>query len=304
MSACLNSESPGARTGPRGTGIPTLGPMSQPLPPPHSVATAVCSGEVHDPGAQVTGWAPAGAAPVLYASTAVRLERGRPIRAGIPVCWPWFGPGRSGDLEPPHGFVRTAQWELVEETTTAAEAVFVHRLSHPMAGSPHWPYRYAVQLRSRLGPDLEVSLTTTNLAEEPVDYEEALHAYLVVGDIREARISGLDGMSFYDKVTRTRATHGGDLAFSGETDAVFRTADPVTVHDPVLGRRLVVTTQGASNVVIWNPWDAKAKEAEDIGDDDWTGFVCVEGANVLDDAVILGPGDSHTMTYHLSVETL
>ena len=71
--------------------------------------------------------------------------------------------------------------------------------------SPHWPYRYAVQLRSSFGAQLEVSLTTTNLAEEPFDYEEALHAYLVVGDIRSARVSGLDGKPFYDKVTKARA---------------------------------------------------------------------------------------------------
>ena len=268
------------------------------------MAVPTCSGQVHDQGAQVTGWSPAGGQPVLYTSTAVRLEQGRAIRAGIPVCWPWFGPGRSGDLEPPHGFLRTAQWQLVEESSTDGEAVFVHRIDDSDAASPRWPYRYAVQLRSRLAADLELSLTTTNLAEEPVDYEEALHAYLVVGDIREARITGLDGKSFHDKVTGTPGLQRGDLTFTGETDAVFRTSDPVTLQDPVLGRRLVVTTQGAANVVVWNPWEAKAKEVQDIGDEDWTGFVCIEGANVLDDAVLLGPGESHTTTYHLSLEPL
>jgi glucose-6-phosphate 1-epimerase len=34
----------------------------------------------------------------------------------------------------------------------------------------------------------------------------------------------------------------------------------------------------------------------DFGDDEWTGMVCVETANVLDDAVSLAPGESHTMT--------
>ena len=278
--------------------------MAEPLAPPRFVAITTCSGEVHDQGAQVVRWDPAGTERVLYVSSAVLRERGRAIRAGIPVCWPWFGPGRSGDLEPAHGFVRTAPWDLVDESTTEAEVVLVHRLTETDAASPHWPYRYALHLRSRLGADLEVSLTTTNLAEEPVDYEEALHAYLVVGDIRQVRISGLDGRRYVDKVTRTHRVHSGDLTFSGETDAVFRTPDPVTLHDPVLGRRLVVSTEGASNVVVWNPWEAKAKEVSDIGDDDWTGFVCIEGGNVLDDAVVLGPGEAHTTTYRLSVEAL
>ena len=72
----------------------------------------------------------------------------------------------------------------------------------------------------------------------------------------------------------------------------------------MLGRRLVVTTEGAGNVVVWNPWDAKAKEVADIGDDDWTAFVCIEGANAFEDAVALGPGEAHTMTYRLAVEAL
>ena len=64
----------------------------------------------------------------------------------------------------------------------------------------------------------------------------------------------------------------------------------MTVHDPVLGRRLVVTTEGASNIVVWNPWAAKAAEVADIGDGDWLRFVCVEGANVFENAVALDPG--------------
>ena len=93
-------------------------------------------------------------------------------------------------------------------------------------------------------------------------------------------------------------------AFTGETDAVFRTSDPVTLHDPVLGRRLVVTTQGASNLVVWTPWEAKAAAIDDLPDDDWTRFVCIEGANALENAVPLEPGESHTTTYRLAVEAL
>ena len=88
----------------------------------------------------------------------------------------------------------------------------------------------------------------------------------------------------------TEREQQGALTFTGETDAVFRTSDPVTLHDPALGRRLVVTTEGASNIVVWNPWEAKAAEVEDIGDDDWQRFVCIEGANAFENAVALGPG--------------
>ena len=90
--------------------------MSEALPPPRTVDNDACTGEVYDQGAQVTRWAPVGSDPVLYVSTDLRLAAGRSIRAGVPVCWPWFGPGRVAGMEPMHGFVRTATWDLVEVT--------------------------------------------------------------------------------------------------------------------------------------------------------------------------------------------
>jgi glucose-6-phosphate 1-epimerase len=64
-----------------------------------------------------------------------------------------------------------------------------------------------------------------------------------------------------------------------------------------------VRTEGAGNLVIWNPWDAKAREVADIGDDDWSQFVCIEAANVFENAVTLAPGESHTLTYRLELES-
>ena len=278
--------------------------MTADLPPPRTITNRPCTAEVYDQGAQVTRWAPAGAEPVLYVSSNLRVAAGRSIRAGIPVCWPWFGPGRTAGMEPMHGFVRTATWDLVEVTEDDDETTVVHRLTSDQATSPHWPHAYTVELRARFGSTLEVSLTTTNTGDAAVDYEEALHAYLVVGDIHQVRVEGLDGASFFDKVTGTERVQEGALGFTGETDAVFRTSGPVTLHDPVLARRLVVSTEGAGDVVVWNPWSAKAAEVEDIGDDDWERFLCIEGANVFENAVALAPGESHTTVYRVEVQPL
>ena len=220
--------------------------MTDALPPPRTLQSSAGTGEVYDQGAQVTRWVPAGADPVLYVSSALRLAPGRSIRAGVPVCWPWFGPGRAAGMEPMHGFVRTTTWRCVDETTDADRASVAYRLTSDDVTSTHWPHRYAVELRAVFGRALEVSLTTTNTGDEPFDYEEALHAYLAVGDVHRVSVAGLAGKSFFDKVTGTEQVQQGDLRFTGETDAVFRTSDPVTLYDPALGRRLVVTTEGAA----------------------------------------------------------
>jgi glucose-6-phosphate 1-epimerase len=274
------------------------------LPPPHDVAITTCTGEVHDQGAQVTRWAPTEAHPVLYVSSAVRLAEGSAMRGGVPVCWPWFGPGRGGDMEPAHGFVRTAPWQLVERVDTDDAVTFTHRITSHTATSPHWPHPYELQLSSSLGATLEISLTSTNTGDQPVDVEEALHAYLAVGDISTVSVEGLDGKPFFDKVAGTEREQRGPVRVEGETDAVFRTSDPVTVVDPTLRRRLVVTTGGASNIVVWNPWEAKAAEVADIGHGEWQRFLCVEGANVFENAVALQPRKSRTMTYSIRVEAL
>jgi len=278
--------------------------MTDPLTAPRTVDNAACTGEVYDQGAQVTRWAPTGADPVLYVSTALRLAPGRSIRAGVPVCWPWFGPGRTAGMEPMHGFARTSTWRLTGRTDGSDETTLVHRLTSDDATSPHWPYRYTAELRTRLGRTLEVSLTTTNTGDVPFSFEEALHAYLVVGDVRGVHVTGLSGKSLFDKVTGTERVQQGDLEFGGEADFVYRTSDPVTLHDPALGRRVVVTTEGAGNIVVWNPWATKAAEVPDIGDDDWERFVCIEGANAFENAVSLAPGASHTLTYRLEVHAL
>lgn len=277
--------------------------MTDALPPPHVVDSALCSGEVHDQGAQVTRWAPTGAEPALYVSTAVRLEPGHAIRGGIPVCWPWFGEGRREGMTPSHGFVRTTPWELVDRVDEPDAVTFVHRITSEVATSAHFPHPYAVELRSRFGATLEVSLTTTNTGTSEFDYEEALHAYLAVGDVREVEIVGLDGITFFDKVTGSERVQEGTLVLSGETDSVYRTSGPVTLRDPLLGRRLEVSAEGTSDVVVWNPWQVKAREVKDIGDDDWQHFVCVEAGNVLEDAVTLRAGESHTATYRLAMST-
>jgi len=85
---------------------------------------------------------------------------------------------------------------------------------------------------------------------------------------------------------------------------VYRSTDEVALEDPGLGRRITVRRSGAANVVVWNPWIAKAAAMPDFGDDEWQGMVCIEGANVLGDAVELQPGASHTMGYRLTVESM
>lgn len=267
-----------------------------------TVENAHCSGAVVDEGALVLQWAPAGRDQVLFVHPAVGVRAGTPPHAGIPVCWPWFGPGPAEDA-PTHGFVRTAEWHHVATTSQGDATTVEYALGSEGATSQWWPHPYSLQLVVSFGDVLEVTLSTTNEDTEPVVVGEALHAYLAVGDVREVSVAGLDGADYFDKVLGTDARQQGDLVLTEETDRVYRSAAPVLVNDPAIGRRLRVETVGAANRVVWNPWTDKARDLDDV-DEAWPRFVCVEAANARDDVVTVAPGATHTLTYRLSVEDL
>jgi glucose-6-phosphate 1-epimerase len=134
------------------------------------------------------------------------------------------------------------------------------------------------------------------------EYELALHTYLRVGDVRHVSVKGLDGASYLDKVTGQRELQAGDVTLTAQTDRVYDRAGDIVVTDPVLGRRLLITTEGAASTIVWNPWVAKAAAMPDFGDDEWPGMLCIEGGNVLDHAVTLEPGASATLRYRVAVE--
>ena len=61
-------------------------------------------------GAHVMAFQPAGGREMLWISPKTLLQDGVPIRGGIPLCLPWFGPGPDGKSM--HGFARTRDWSL------------------------------------------------------------------------------------------------------------------------------------------------------------------------------------------------
>lgn len=70
-------------------------------------------GCIHLHGATVTNWKPFDR-DVLFLSERARFEAGIPIRGGVPLVFPWFGPDPEGRGRPAHGFARIRSWKLVD----------------------------------------------------------------------------------------------------------------------------------------------------------------------------------------------
>lgn len=254
-------------------------------------------------------WAPTGFDPVLWVSSRAKDSVGSAIRGGVPICFPWFGPGRSGDLKPAHGFARITGWKLTDgdradDDAAAATARFTLTHEDVDAGLREvFPYEFRAVYTVDFGATLTMSLTVENTGPTEFEFEEALHTYLSVGDSRRVSIEGLDGVRYFDKVIQQGRTHNGAVEITDETDRVYYSHGTVQVKDPVMGRTITATKDGSANTVVWNPWSEKARAMDDFGDDEWQSMVCVETANVLDNAVRLAAGESHTMTQQLSVSS-
>lgn len=264
-----------------------------------SYDTASGSVITSDQGAHLTEWR-VDKHPVIWVSRESVFAKGRPIRGGVPVCWPWFGPGRSGELSPSHGFARIAPWRLVAEASDGASVRLTWELTpeevRGLPGVEHFPHAFTARLEVTVADTATIALTVRNEDDHAFDYEAALHTYLHVGDIGRVSVTGLDGVDYFDKVLQATHTQAGDLVLTGETDRVYTADGPVHVVDAALGRTLTIEKSGSANTVVWNPWADKAQDMDDFADDEWPQMLCVEAASVGAHAIRLGPGAEHTLS--------
>jgi glucose-6-phosphate 1-epimerase len=264
------------------------------------------TGEVYLHGAHVTAWQPRDQAPVLWVSRESVFAQGRPIRGGVPVCFPWFAAHPTEKAAPTHGFARIRPWVLAAAGDAADGTWLEFGLGHDdeTLASP-WPHRFLATYRVTFGPALRLALTIRNADADPIRYEEALHTYYGVHNVREIGISGLEGTEYLDKVEGfARKRQGREpIRFTGETDRVYLdTAATCTIRDPGRRRAIHVAKTGSSSTVVWNPWIERARALPDFGDLEWVEMVCVETANVGRAAVALEPGAEHTMTAEVTTE--
>ena len=149
-------------------------------------------GRITDHGAQVLSWAPQGQDDALWVIRFAVFAEGVAIRGGIPICFPWFGAGRSGDLEPAHGFARLTDWTLESVDEGKDATTVVHVLQGHGTARAHFPFDHRVTSTARFGEELEVSVEVVNCGSVAFTCEIALHAYLAVGDVTSIRIEGLE----------------------------------------------------------------------------------------------------------------
>src|SRR5947209_6582323 len=94
-------------------------------------------------GAHVTHFQPFGQEPLLFLSRESVFAAGKPIRGGVPVIFPWFGPKANEPSAPIHGFARVLDWELIRTRAVSDDTVqATFALTASDATRAAWPYNF------------------------------------------------------------------------------------------------------------------------------------------------------------------
>ncbi|XP_076947741.1 putative glucose-6-phosphate 1-epimerase [Bidens hawaiensis] len=250
-------------------------------------------------GAHVTSWKTEQREELLFVSSKAIFKPPKPIRGGIPICFPQFS--NLGSLEA-HGFARNRFWTIDTDPPplqpNVTNGVFVDLLLKPTEEDMKiWPHSFEYRLRITLGPGGDLMLTSrirnTNTDGKPFTFTFAYHTYFSVSDISEVRVEGLETFDYLDNLkSRERYTEQGDaITFESEVDKIYlSTPSKIAILDHEKKRTSVVRKDGLPDAVVWNPWDKKSKAMADFGDDEYKHMLCVEAA-AIEKAITLKPGE-------------
>lgn len=260
------------------------------------VNTALCQARIFLQGAQIDYFQPVGKPPLLWVSSADDYQPGNGIRGGVPVCWPWFG--MSSEAFPQHGFARTRIWTLgsVEMRNQLVDLRFSLKISEQ--DKIYWPHNTEVSVLFTLGDTLSISLVNTNLGTEPVTLTQALHSYFSIEDIHQLKACGFSGSKYIEFAEGPYPQTTDEVLFDRETDRVYTDLGPVQLLHTPQGT-IEVSRENSQSAVLWNPWIEKSQRLGRFNPEDYLTMVCLEAANVLEDNVVLAPGETHSLVTHI-----
>jgi glucose-6-phosphate 1-epimerase len=258
--------------------------------------TGISTAEIYLHGAHVTGFQKNGEPPLLFMSAKSCFAPGKPIRGGVPICFPWFGQ-RKDDVV--HGFARVLPWELIG-TSSVQDGTVTIRLRLPKNSTkPGWSAlraEFVVTITDKLVMELSA---TNESADQSLEIENCLHTYLYVGDISAVSITGLQNLPFADFAAEAagarKLERDSILRIARETNRVYPdTTGPVEIRDENLKRTICVEKFNSHSTVVWNPWTTQ-KLPDDFDPAEHKNMVCVESGNVGRNKIKLAPGKSSTL---------
>jgi len=275
------------------------------------VNTSLTTATISLNGGQILSWHPKKEKePVLWVSNAATYKFGKPIRGGIPICWPWFGPHPDNATLPNHGVARICPWILSSIRIHDDSIVDIQLTLTNLDNFKHkhlfkWLDLVKLTVNYRISDTLEISLTTKNNHDScEITLTEGLHTYFNVGHIKKIQIDGLSGCEYVDLVKdNKRGLQKEPLTFEKEIGRVYINTDSTCIiTDDIFNRQIIVEKKGSFSTVVWNPWINSAANLPDMGPESWQNMVCLESANAYENEISILPLGEHSLVTKYSLK--
>lgn len=252
----------------------------------------------------------------LWLSDQACYKKGKSLRGGIPICWPWFGNAGKNpvpvqrhistiDRANDHGFARNEQF-MLESIMEDCHSVVV-TLSLTAKNRKDWQGAARLTAQFTLSKNAcELVLSTTNLDDCTLHFSQALHSYFPTSDIEQTQVYGLEGSLYADALIEDengwkRKQQVGAVAFNQETDRVyFPSRQRIRLQTPKQIYNL--KSQCSQSCVVWNPWIKKSERLSQFSNQAYQQMLCIETANVLEDSLALEPGQSLSINLKLTAD--
>ena len=139
-----------------------------------------------------------------------------------------------------------------------------------------------------------MSLITENRSDQPMQITQAIHSYFSVGDIAQVQVDGLEDLSYIDKSklgqNQTRMQNGA-ITVDQEVDRIYlNSPDQVQIVDHSWQQTVHILNQNSQTTVVWNPWIDICQQMNDLQNNDYKKFICVETANVATNTICIEAG--------------
>jgi glucose-6-phosphate 1-epimerase len=247
-------------------------------------------------GAHITSFKPNEGEELIWLSPLSNYKKGKAIRGGIPICWPWFGKPENSSLQQ-HGFARNSLFDVHKTSELDnGEIELVLFLRANEESLQIWPYQFSLEVHITIGERLSIELITHNIDTKNFLLTEAIHTYFKVSDISALSLTGLQGATYYDQLLDMESFQSeASLTFISETDRIYKAPDGDINIIQNKGPGIVIEQDHGGAVVVWNPWLEKSASMSDFPNDGYQTMVCVEAANTLYQTINLAPGSRHSI---------
>ena len=261
-------------------------------------------------GAHLLSWKLTEGEEVIWLSEDAVFSKGKSIRGGIPVCWPWFGSHSDENTFPSHGYVRTAEWEVTETKELIDGRTYLGlKLSQEILKEKYHFDGLDLELQVIVGETLEMVMISRNSSEKVITVGGAFHTYFNVSNIQNITIRGLENQIFIDALNNGQQKKEAEpILINAEIDRIYLD-DPESsnnndcvIEDTGWMRKIRISKQGSYSTVVWNPWIEKSKKLGDMGNDGYKNMICVETTNAANDVVSIEPGGEHCLSVCYQLE--